>query len=41
MLKLAPLDDGVPGYITVTPAEVWSVSMAAAHDPDKVPPTPP
>ena len=41
MLKLAPLDDGVPGYITVTPAEVWSVSTPIADDPNDVPPTPP
>jgi hypothetical protein len=41
VLKLVPLDDSVPGYITVAPAEVRSISSKVVHGPSRVPRTPP
>ena len=41
MLNLAPLDDSVPGYITMAPAGVWSVSANVAQRPSRVPAMPP
>ena len=41
VLKLAPLDDSVPGYMTVAPAEVRSISSKVVHGPSRVPRTPP
>ena len=39
--QLAPLDDGVPAYITVTPAEVRSISSPVVQGPSRVPRAPP
>ncbi len=34
MLKPPPMGDSLPGYITVTPPEVRSISLTVAHGPE-------
>jgi hypothetical protein len=40
-LSLVPLDDRLPGNITVTPPAVRSISWTVAHGPVRVPRMPP
>jgi hypothetical protein len=41
VLNLVPLDDRLPGNITVTPPAVRSISWTVAHGPVRVPRMPP